>query len=1032
MAWLSILCAAGAARAQVATGTISGYVFDPSGRPIAGATVSVTDSPRAFVRTVTTDDKGLFSLTDVPPSTYDVTASLDRFEPSRRIDVTLPVDGHLRIDFHLRVAGVSETVEVTATVEPVQTQSVELGAVIDQRRIESLPLNRRDFLQLAMLTPGVNPPAQGSELSSRGAFAMAAGGGREEFNNYLLDGVDNNDPYVNRYVVEPSVDAIQEFKIATNSYSAEYGRSAAGQVNVVTRSGSNRLQLTGYEYFRNAALNARNAFDTAPEEPPFNRNQLGFSVGGPIVRNRTFGFANVDYLRERRSVTTISTVPTDAERQGNLSDLGVTIRDPFTGQPFQDGTIPPDRIDPVAQQILKMFPPSNRPGTVANYLHNAPFSEDQVQATFRVDQKLSDSAMLTARYSYGRVKAVDPYGEDPTTAPGFGQTYTDPAHNGMLRYQRVFGRAVSSTLFGFNRYSRDILPANSGTNVGDLWGVTWLDVPERDYGYPAIAVAGLSRVGDSTNLPIQRTTTTYQASQTFAIERGRHLWKFGGEARHAALEGNLDLFTRGSLSFSGFISGAGLSDLLLGLPSFSMQAQSNNPLNLRTTTVAGFVQDEWRARPDLTVSLGLRYEYNTPASDPTNGMSIFDLATGTVVPVGTQGIPASGVRPDRDNFAPRVGLAWSPRRGFVVRGGYGVYYDSGMFETASAMYFNPPQFTLRVFFPTEESLLTLADPFPTGGGYVPPPSLSTLSPDLVTSLMQQWNVTVQRQLGSLGTLSVGYAGSRGSDLIRPRDLNQPRPAPGDPQENRPYPEFGSIFYIESAGRSTYHSMQLVFDRPLSGGWALSAAYTLSKSMDDGSSFLGTTGDANFPQDSQNMAAQWGPSNFDVRHRFTASFIYQLPGTNAVTRNTEVRGIVTLQSGQPFTPVLQFDNSNTGNTGQQSGYDHPNLVGNPDLADPTASGWFNTAAFAIPERYTFGNSGRNILRGPGYASVDLSLARRFRFGGGRSLALEAQAFNLLNRVNYDLPHLYVDDPATFGKIYSAKAPRQVQLVVRVAF
>ncbi len=905
--------------------------------------------------------------------------------------------------------------------------------MIDQRRIESLPLNRRDFLQLAMLTPGVSPSAQGSELSSRGAFSMSASGGREEFNNYLLDGIDNNDPYVNRYVVEPSVDAIQEFKIATSSYSAEYGRSAAGQVNVVTRSGSNQLELTGYEYFRNAALNARNAFDTAAEAPPFNRNQFGFSVGGPILKNRTFGFANVDILRERRAVTTLSTVPTDAERAGNLSDLGVTIVDPFTGQPFQDNTIPSGRIDPIASKILNLFPHANRSGTVANYLYNAPFSEDQVQATFRVDERLSDTSTLTARYSYGRVKAADPYAEDPSVVPGFGQTYTDPAHNAMLHYQRVFGNsAVSSTRFGFNRYSRDIVSANADTNVGQLWGVNWLNVPARDYGYPGVAVAGFSSLGDAATLPIRRQTTTYQVSQSVSLDRGRHLWKFGGEIRHEQLDGNLDLFTRGSLSFSGMISGSGLSDLLLGLPSFGMQAESDNALNLRTTAFAGYAQDEWRARQDLTVSFGVRYEYNTPASDPTNRMSTFDLATGTVVPVGTNGISASGIRPDRNNFAPRVGLAWSPRPGFVVRGGYGVYYDSGMFETASAMYFNPPQFTLQVFFPTEESLLTLANPFPTNGGYVPPASLSTLSPDIVTAFMQQWNVTVQRQLGSIGTVTVGYAGSHGNNLIRPRDLNQPRPGPGDPQDNRPYPEYGSIFYIESAGHSTYNSLQTVFDRPLSHGWALSAVYTLSKSMDDASSFQGTTGDANFPQDSQNMAAQWGPSNFDIRQRFTASFIYQLPGTNVVTRNTELRGIVTLQSGAPFTPVLQFDNSNTGNTGQQSGFDHPNLVGNPSLSNPTAAEWFNTAAFAIPAPYTFGNAGRNILRGPGYASVDLSLARRFPLGGGRNLAFEVQAFNLLNRVNYDLPQLYVDNPATFGKIFSAKPPRQVQLALRVSF
>jgi len=371
------------------------------------------------------------------------------------------------------------------------------------------------------------------------------------------------------------------------------------------------------------------------------------------------------------------------------------------------------------------------------------------------------------------------------------------------------------------------------------------------------------------------------------------------------------------------------------------------------------------------------------------------------------------------------------RPDLTVRGGYGLYFDSGMFEVNSAQYFNPPQFTLSVYFPTQSSLLTLANPFP-GGGYAPPPTISTLSPDLVTPYLQHWNVSVQRLFQSAGTLTVSYAGSTGSHLIRPRDLNQPEPGPGDIQERRPYPAFGSIFYIESEGRSTYHALQVQFLRPLSKGVSVSAAYTLSKSMDDGSSFLGTKGDPNFPQDSSNMEAQWGPSGFDIRQRFAAAFVYQLPWTNAALRHTELRGIITLQSGQPFTPLLRFDNSNTGNTGQQSGSDHPNLVGDPALSNPTKDQWFNTDAFAVPPQYTFGDAGRNILRGPSYASVDLAVARNIPFRGGHALTFEVQVFNLFNRVNYDLPELYVDEPETFGRIFSAKAPRQVQLAVRMSF
>lgn len=1018
--------------AQVTTGTIAGYVVDPDGRPVANAAVEVTDGLRALARTTTTSGGGMFSVAELPPAVYDVAVTAQGFAISRS-QVRLVVNGRLRLDLRLDIAPISQTVDVVATVDPVQAQPGELGSVIDQRAIQTLPLNRRDFLQLAMLTPGVSPPAEGSELSSRGSFAMHANGGREEHNNYLLDGVDNNDPYVNRYVVQPPVDSIQEFKIATNGYSAEYGRSAAGQVNVITRAGSNRLDLSAYEFFRNRALNAHNAFDDPGSRPPFERNQFGVTLGGPLVRNRTFAFASLDLLRERRAVTRLATVPTDLQRAGNLSELQTTVVDPFTRRPFAGNVVPSGRIDPVALEVLKLFPRANRPGLAGNYLYDAPFRQRQDQGTVRVDHRLSANGRLTARYNYGVVDAFDPYGEDTDTVSGFGNSYRDPAQNALVQYQHVIGaHTVSSTRLGWNRYSREIVSENGGTDVGGLWGVNWLQLPARDFGYPTMTVAGFSKLGDAINLPIRRHTTTYQLAQAVTIDRGRHQWQFGGEVRHQRLDGNLDMLARGSLTFSGLISGSGIGDLLLGLPSFGMQARSDNTLRLRTTAYSVYVQDAWRIRSNLTVSMGARYEYNTPPVDPTNHMSAFDMATGSVVPVGSGGVSASGVQPDRDNLAPRVGIAWKAGKGLTVRGGYGVYYDSGMFEVNSAQYFNPPQFTLRVYFPTQSSLLTLANPFPSNGGVAPPATLSTLSPDLSASVMQHWNVGVQRQLGAIGAATVSYAGSRGSGLVRARDLNQPAPGAGDVQARRPYPGYGSIFFIESAGRSAFHSLQVQFSRPMTGGISVSAVYTLSKSMDDGSGFLGTKGDPNFPQDTRNMAAQWGPSSFDIRHRFSAAFSTRLPAGNVLTRDMEVRGIVTLQSGQPFTPLLRFDNSNTGNTGQQSGSDHPDLVGDPALSDPGAGRWFNTGAFAVPAAHTFGNAGRNILRGPGYASVDVSLVRRLRLGGGRSLTLEAQAFNLFNRTNYDLPELYVDEPATFGTILSAKSARQVQLAFRVDF
>jgi hypothetical protein len=350
----------------------------------------------------------------------------------------------------------------------------------------------------------------------------------------------------------------------------------------------------------------------------------------------------------------------------------------------------------------------------------------------------------------------------------------------------------------------------------------------------------------------------------------------------------------------------------------------------------------------------------------------------------------------------------------------------------TAQYFNPPLFTMRVFFPTQTSLLTLNNPFPTNGGLTPPASLNVLSPDIVNAYVQDWSLSVEHAIGKLGSLNVAYAGSKGTHLISGRDANQPRPGPGMVQLRRPHPQFGSVFFIESGANSSYNSLQARFRRQMSSRLAMWAVYTWAKSIDEQSAFLGTKGDRNFPQDSQNPGAERGPSAFDVRHRLALAWSYALPTGNAFTRNTELRGITTINSGQPFTPVLRFDNSNTGNTGQNSGSDRPNVVANPALSERTPERWFDTSAFAVAAPFTFGNAGRNMLRGPGFASFDLSLLRQIPLRNDWSLSLEAQAFNLFNRANFDLPELYADEAATFGKIFSAKAPRQLQFAVRLKF
>lgn len=1008
---------------QQTGGSISGYVFDPSRGLLQGASVEARELSRNLTRRVITDAQGYFHLTQLPAGSYRVTVSKTSFQSQTSAPIAVEVDSARRIDFQLPLETATAAIEVTASA--LQTDASDSGTVMDRGRIEKLPLNRRGFLQLALLTAGALPPVQDSELSTRGTFATHANGAREEFNNFLLDGIDNNDLYTNRYVMEPSVDTIQEFKITTGSYSAEYGRSGGAQVNVITRGGTNAWHGTAYEYFRNRSLDSANYFD-GDTRNKYARNQFGGVLGGPIRKDRTFVFLNADALRERRGLTRLATVPLANERNGDFSRRTTAIRDPFTQQPFPGNVIPANRINRVARNVVNLFPTTASQATAGNLLAQPVLRESFAQGGARVDQYFAPGHSLTIRYLYGRQELFEPYAEESTDVPGFGSFVENAGHNALIHHQKSFGAGLLHSLrLGFNRAPRKALPENHTRNVAEAWNAPWLaGIDPRSFGYPFFNVQGLSAVGDATPLPLIRYNTTYQLMEDLSLIRGRHTVKFGMQVRNTRANANLDLLARGSLSFSGAISGSGLSDLLLGFPTFTLQAKLDNTQTLRTTSYNGYAQDEWRVSPKLSLTAGLRYEYNTPATDPYDRMSVLQLATGNIVRVGTSGVSRSGVAADRNNFAPRTGFAWNARQSMVIRGGYGLYYDSGMLVVASSQYFNPPYFTLRAFFPTQTSLLSLDNPFPTSGG-ISPVSPSTMNPDFSTGYVQHWSLGGQQQWGGSTTFSVYYAGSKGSHLTRSRDINQAPPGPGDVALRRPNPRYGGTVYIESAANSNYHSLQATLDHRFSRRISLLSAYTWSKSIDDTSAFLSTKPDKNFPQNSYDFRSERGVSSFDIGHRSATSLLVSLP------YGLELRTIGIVQGGQAFTPLLRFDNSNTGNTGGNFGSDRPSVVRAVDYPK-TRDRWFDTGAFAVPARYTFGNAGRNVLRGPGYATVDSSIARGFRLGERVTATLEAQVYNLLNRTNFDLPERYADEPTTFGRIFSAKAPRQVQLGLRIGF
>ncbi len=1017
--------------AQVNTGSVSGYILDPSKRAIPGATVTLEDTTRSLTRTFQTGAAGYYEFEGLPPAQYRLSVNAASFAQTATQPFRVEVDRRQRLDLALTLAPRGEKIVVTAGTM-AGSDSSDLGAVLDQNLVDGLPLNERDFLQLALLLPGTTTPVEGSQLSTRGGFAMHVNGGREENNNFLLDGVDNNDSDTRGYVLQPSVDAIQEFKIATNSYSAEYGVASAGQVNVVTRSGGNEFHGSAYDYLRNRDLDARNFFDGS-DKPQFIRNQFGAATGGPVLKNSTFFFASYEGLREDQGQTQLGTVPTAAVRSGNLSSLGTVVTDPFSGQPFPGNIIPPSRISPYAADILALFPQPNLPGASGNYLGNPIGTNIQNEATGRIDRQVTANSELTFRYSYGRQNLFEPYAENQTELPGFGDFVFDRGHNALIHYQQALSpRTINSVLIGFNRAVRQIFAQNYTTNVNQLWGVDYLPTVPRDFGYPGVSVTGYSRVGDVISLPIDRADNTYQASDNLTLIRGANSIKIGTDFRDLQLNGYIEVYSRGQIDFTGALSGTGIGDLLLGLPTLGIQSKYTGPQTLRSKSWSGYFQDDWKVTRNLTLNLGLRYEYDSPATDPTNRMATFDFQTGQTVQVGTDGFSRSGTRPKKDDFAPRVGFAWSPIPHTAIRGGYGIYYDSGMFVVNSSLYFNPPYFTTSVYFPSATSLITLANPFASANGFVPPAALSIISPDFLPAYVQHWNLNIQREIERVGTLSVAYAGSKGTHLPRSLDINQPFPGPGAVESRAPYPAFSNILMTESGGDSEYQSLQITFNRQLASRLSLLAAYTFSKSIDDTSAFLPTMADQNFPQDSHNYRLERALSSFDTPNRATLALVYRIPGSSRWTRGFEASSILTVQSGQPFTPMLSTDNSNTGNSGGNFGVDRPNVLFNPTLSNPTPQEWFNTAAFAIPAQYTWGDAGRNILRGPGLASLDVAVRRRFPLRDRATLTTEVQLFNSLNRANFNLPDAFADQPLTFGKIFSAKDPRQIQFALRLAY
>ncbi len=1042
--------------AQTHRGSVRGTIYDPNQAVIPGAIIRVIRQETQETRTVTAGAEGDYAISSLLPGEYRLEVEALNFA-RQAVRITVLVNQEERVDVTLELAA-TERVDINFTNDALlKNDSAAMGTVIENRQINNLPLDGRNFYELSLLVPGAVPPAQGSAGSVRGDFAFSVNGAREDSNNFLLDGVYNVDPKLNTFAVRPPVDAIREFEIASSTYDAAFGRNPGAQVNVVLKSGTNEFHGSLYEFHRNAALDARNFFAPADEPAPkYIRNQFGFSLGGPIKNSRTFFFADYEGTRAREGLTRITNVPTLQERSGNFSrSLFGPPRNPLTGMPFEGGMIPSFFIHPVGRAIAALYPLPNRTTPFANFVSSPVQRDDNDHFDVRIDQLLNNTTTLVARYSFGDRRFFEPFA-GPTLAvvPGFGNEVPRRSQNAMVGVTHVFSpRFVNDARFAFSRVAAAVNQENQGTSVNRAVGLPELSSDPRDFGLSFISITGFSPLGHEGNNPQQTVTNTFQILDTASYSSGAHLFKFGADIRAVQQNGFRDVQSRGFLNFSPFaFTGVALADLLLGLPLVTGGARVDNAQHLRAESYHFFVNDSFRLRRHLTLSAGLRYEYNSPPVDTTDRANLYDFATRSLVRVGTGGIPRGGYESDKNNFAPRVGLAWTvgDEGNTVVRAGYGVYYDTSPLAPAEALYFNRPFFDFNLFFPLLPGLpLTLSDPFPSFFPFPLPDSAQAIQRDLRTPYMQHWNLSVQQQLGRSRVFEAAYVGSKGTKLLSARDLNQPQPSvlpPGLPFVPRPDPQFDEINTIESNGASNYHSLQARLQQRLSAGLAMLASYTWSKSIDDASNFFPSAGDPNYPQNSYDLRAERGRSNFDVRHRLSLSYVYDLPfgkgrtyladsgGWSTLLTGWQTSGIITLQTGRPFTVALlrEFDNSGTGISALGFGAnDRPNLIGNPELSTRTSDRWFNPSAFGFPPRGTFGNAGRNILDGPSFQTVNVGLSKNTALSERFNLQFRTEVFNLFNHPNFNLPDNFLGSP-TFGRITSARDPRHIQFGLKLLF
>ncbi len=1074
------------ARAQATAGTILGTVTDTSGSTIAGTKVTVLNVDTGLSRSVLTDSTGNYQFPLLLPGRYNISGESAGFRKAVITAVVLQVNQEARFDMQLELGEISQAVTVNAEgVVLVQTDDATLGQVVQQRNIEELPLNGRNYLQLLTIGSGAAPiqSNQGGAITGetkREGLSYTISGQREVSVGYLIDGVDSKSNFEMMAAMQVSLDAIQEFKVQRNAFSAEFG-GAPALINLAIKSGTNQLHGSAFEFLRNNILDASQMQDPVvngeKKVAPFRLNQFGGSLGGPVLipklydgRNKTFWFFDYEGLRSRRYSNFIGQAIPTRFRGGDFSTLTtsngtfVPIFDPNTYDAstglrtqFPGNVIPANRIDPISKQLISLFPApqvENAPTGTPNSFVGRNESRNDDQYHIRIDQKLNDNTTMFGRYSAYNSPILSPLGYAEISTANF----LLKSKNVAVGVTHSFSpQTLNEARFGYNDDRFDVIPDNpSGENISAQLGIKNLNPRPQQYGYPSVSGVSFSGIGPY-SWDIVSGGKLFQYSDVLTMIRGRHTIKVGGSVSDMRpWELAEDTGLRGSWSFTGeFTSqlrqqsavagtGSDVADLLLGIPQNSYGGVGSTYTQFTWQNTHVFIQDDIKVSPHLTLSLGFRYEYNMQAKPRDNKLAAFCTvcvdqgSPGKLILTDTGELRSQVVDPDWRQFGPRVGFAWTPMRSnsTVLRGGFGIFYDPTKGDELNFRQFHPDK--------TQLSNPINENPFPTffvkDSFPVPPPGFNA-DPYVVRTTdrwpkVYQWNMNVQHKFANNFLIEVGYVGSHGQNLSKRWNLNQARldtdPTHPTPVKSRqPFPLYGTVLGSFKEGISNYNGLQVRAERTFANGFNVLVGYTYSRCQDMDSS-------ASFAADNQNiydLNGDYGLCGFQIKQRFNASGTWELPfGRNMqgfaahLIKNWQLNGIFQVQSGSPFTPSLPGDPARVG-ARYLPRWDRV-CDGNLSSGERTLSRYFDTDCFVTPQPGVFGNSGRNVIIGPGFTSTDFSLFRNIPIKERMNLQFRAEAFNALNNSNYNQPG--TGRGPNFGRILTEKHAREIQMALRISF